>query len=447
MKKIISLLMFVVCASAILYAQVPSPTNLTVGQNPSTIGAYLHWKYASNVGLFKIFRAVDSSEFVYRGTAQITSYTDVEVPSGHIYRYYVRAYVNGGASEPSNIVTFIPNTPSPIAKGIVAGSVVKDETGEPMVGSWLRFVRPGNQYAAKEVSIGESGHYAVALDTGKYQIQAQKQGYVSEWYDNKPSRDNADIIVVAENDSLFANFSLAPVPPPQVGMIAGTVLKESDQTAIIGAKLLFYSPNSNQAIKYTFTDSTGNYHVELTAGSYVVQAKREGFVAEWFDNKLERSEADAIVVTNNQTATADFQLANVPPPQVGLIAGTVLKEADQSPLAGAKLYFYTGNSTQPAKYAYSDSLGNYHIALSAGNYFVQAKREGFIAEWFDNKLERSEADVVVVANNQTATADFQLANIPTPASGMIGGTVVDETTMMPLAGAYIGFYNSNGNGG
>ena len=442
MKKIIFLLMLVVCANVFLQAQVPSPTNLTVGQNPGTVGAYLHWEYAANVGSFKVFRAKDSAEFVYRGTAQMTSYIDVEVLAGHIYRYYVRAYVNGAGSEPSNIVTFIPSVPSPVTKGIVAGSVLKDVSGEPLAGAWLRFVRPGNQYATKEVTIGESGNYLVALDTGTYQIHAQKQGYSAEWFDNKPTRDNADIIIVEENDTLHANFSLAPLPPPQRGMIAGAVLKESDQSPIVGAKIFFYTPNANQAIKFTYTDSAGNYYAELTAGSYCVQAKREGFVAEWFDNKLERSDADVVIVENNQTATANFQLAIVPAPVSGMIGGTVVDEITLQPIVNATIGFYNSNGSGGLMLiAHTDSSGMFQAEIPTGVYKVRAEKQLYIAEWFDNKYEMSQADPVTVSDNGIATTNFALTAVAPVATLHIAGTVTDSLGN-PLANAQVAVIRS-----
>ena len=132
MKKITSLFLLItlLLSSQFLFSQVlPAPTNLTVGPNPGTIGVGLHWEYSLNSALFKVYRSIDSAEYSILGTAQGTMFYDNNTPSGHTYFYYVRAFNNGGMSEPSNIAHYTPSTPLPHISGKISGTT-QDLAGE-----------------------------------------------------------------------------------------------------------------------------------------------------------------------------------------------------------------------------------------------------------------------------------------------------------------------------
>jgi len=538
MKRLFSLLpiLLVFVFSTTLFSQIPAPTNLTVGPNPNTNGAYLHWEYVSgSPAYFKVFRAVnsdDSAAFQERGSSQMTSFIDFEVPTGHTYYYYVRAVTNGAMSQRSNIAVYTPGPPPPTVVGTITGTVLKEGTNEPLVGAWLRFVRGNNTIAVREASVNEQGEYTAQLDTGRWKIQAKREGYLSEWFDNKPEQSQANIVIVNEGQTVTCNFLLAQAPPPPplpaptnltvginpgtvgvflhweypsgvfamfkvyravdsddsaafqfrgssqitsfndwetppghtyyyyvraysnnnmsprsniasftptvpvFGTISGTVVKEGTNQPLVGAWLRFVKPNNNNASREISIGELGEYSVQLDTGRWQIQAKREGYISEWFDNKPERNLADIVIVTEGQSTICNFALEQLPPPIMGTIGGTIVDDSTMLPLGNVNVCFLSLNSTQCMHSVRTDSFGMYLAEVPVGGYKIKAMREGYAAEYFDNKHSIQEADVVSVTDGGTATANFGLtAMIPLPMVH-ISGTVTDSSGN-PIAGALV----------
>jgi hypothetical protein len=122
----------------------------------------------------------------------------------------------------------------------------------------------------------------------------------------------------------------------------------------------------------------------------------------------------------------------------GTIAGTVVDEATQAPLAGVKIVFFKQNATVPlAGWALTGNNGEYSAVLGTGTYLVKAEPGGmYVPEWFDNVATPAEATPVQVQENQSTTANFALAKIVLPPMVNISGVVTDEGGS-PIEGAIV----------
>lgn len=166
--------------------------------------------------------------------------------------------------------------------------------------------------------------------------------------------------------------------------------------------------------------------------------------------------ADSHKVESGPSNTAWIIIA--PPLTVvkGVIAGTVKDDTTGVPIRGMFIRFYimdpwVGPFALP--FAVTDSLGRYKIELPAGNYTIHAEPAPYmppgpppyIAEWYDNVYEQNQATKVKVEGGKTFTADFGLSRKVFPArlKGTISGTVIDDTTRKPLAGALIRFFSQS----
>ena len=189
------------------------------------------------------------------------------------------------------------------------------------------------------------------------------------------------------------------------GTISGTVTDASTGNPISGA-----SVSTNPATLLVTTDAQGRFSIsDVTPASYTVSASASGYL----------TGNASVTVTGGQTATANLALQ--PAPTTGTISGTVTDASTSKPIAGASV------STQPAMTtATSDAQGNYAISdVDEGSYTVTASASGYM----DNSTN------VTVTAGQTTTCNLELE--PEPTTGTISGTVTEEGTGTPIAGASV----------
>lgn len=133
------------------------------------------------------------------------------------------------------------------------------------------------------------------------------------------------------------------------------------------------------------------------------------------------------------------------PPVTGTIAGTVVDDSTALPIRGARIAFFRNINGGPVRTVFTDSLGQYSAMLDTGGYFVNACKMGYLCEWFDNTPTPSGATRILVAEGQTSTANFGLSQFAPPphVTGAIAGTVMDDSTSLPIGGVRIRFYRQN----
>jgi hypothetical protein len=289
-----------------------------------------------------------------------------------------------------------PNTPAPYA--YISG-VVTDDTGSPIAGAAVAFVRPiqelntlaattaitpglgseavtipGIGYTRGVVWVGftnPSGKYfAQVLSDRPYIAMAAKAGYTRELYNNTSDPTQAAIIAVRD-DTTGINFSLTRHAPANTGQMQGTVTAPEGEE-VPARIILFPRPKGGEERPAVFvhTDSIGAFIVEeLEAGIYSVLALPYSEYAPAYYRSGELGavswlEADTVVVNGSPTALT----IKLPPLQsTGLtrISGRVLA-ANRAPLPGVRVVARKGDGSIGA-YGLTDPLGYYTIdAVTAG---------------------------------------------------------------------------------
>jgi hypothetical protein len=454
------LLVALLTISTAAFGQVPPPpANLTIGPSPSTHGAFLQWQPSLGAVGYKVYRAVDNStQFDRIATVQSTSYIDWMVYSGHVYRYYVKAYNQAGESGPSNIVTFTLQLPLP-ATGAIIGTVTDDSTGLPLGGVSVKFYR-NNATNYRWATTDSLGHYSAVLDTGRYLVFASKPSYIGEWYDDSPNPQGATPIYVGVGTTTTANFGLSrmgPPPPPHVqGTIVGLVTDDSTGLPIGGVRIRFYRPSGTYFSREARTDSLGMYQALLDTGRYLVYASRFGYKPEYYDNSPTPQGATPVPVYQNAASTANFGLAPIPtpiPPRLVNVSGNVTDTATGLPIGGAvvailrtfrnfssiqgfngmpwgftnEIINLPGFGTMHGVVAWvrTDPNGHYTGRVPAGfTYIVFSFAPGYLPEWFNDKRSPMEADRLLLLNDTTGI-DFTLTLNPT-VQNSIAGSVDDS---------------------
>lgn len=469
-----SLLFAVVCLIGIagnVFAQItpPVPTDLVAEQLPNTVATVkLTWQAPSGTWQYRIYRSVgDTMHFAARGMAFDRVFYDSQVLMNTTYFYRVTSLIhhNGTTIEsaPSNIasITIIP--PPPPVQGTITGTVTDDSTASPIFHVRIRFFRVtvNSTTTGPYVFTDSTGQYTALLDTGTYIVKAEPPfPYRPEWFDNAPDPSTATRILVTENSTFTANFGLgryAPPPPPVHGTIAGTVLDDSTGLPIHHVRIRFFRLSSHMNfMPYTYTDSAGQYSAQLDTGRYLVKAEPPfPYTPEWYDNSPYPSGATPVQVNENQTSVANFALSRPEPPTYAYINGTVTDTANVPiPFASVAiirtiqemnaLAALTGNIPGMGNEAVdleavghtrgvvwrgrTDSLGNYQArVVSERSYIAMASKFGYLPEYFDNKTNPAEADIIHVTGD-TSGIDFSLSVNPL-LNNSISGVVRDSGNM------------------
>jgi hypothetical protein len=358
-----------------LFAQVtpPAPTNLQAQLEPFLLpGVRLNWQVPFRNDLnFKIYRSVaDTMHFHAIGTTGSRMYHDFNVSAGNTYYYYVTSILfRGGSSSesnPSNIVK-ITLGDTAIPKGTISGIVSDSSTGLPIPGVKIRFFRIGGFV------------------------------YLGSWR-------------------------------PWVDLQA-------------------------------LTDSLGHYEAKLDTGRYLIEAEpAEGifwharYRPQWFDDAPDAASATPVGVKADSTFTANFTLVPIIPVTFATVSGMVTDTLGH-PLKGASVVFLrtiqemttlwsttemtpglgdeamdvdgVGHTRGVLWTIRTDSSGNYQARVVAGkSYIALASKLGYIPEYFNNKSNPQDADLIVVTKDTTGI-NFSLS--PNPVyQNSISGLVRDS---------------------
>ncbi|OGC90961.1 MAG: hypothetical protein A2W25_07715 [candidate division Zixibacteria bacterium RBG_16_53_22] len=222
------------------------------------------------------------------------------------------------------------------------------------------------------------------------------------------------------------------------GSISGTVQGELNGTLLPlrWAHVAAFQSNADHPIANAATDSLGHYQMQVPYGEYLVKAEKMGFVAEWFDNVLHRSEATPVPVTSeNSPDNINFVLGPVqPPPQDdGSIDGRIIEAGTDHgiPMAFVRAIRVVG---EPLTLETRSMWNGFYVFphVPPGSYIVHAEKEGFDPGAYP--------DTLLITDNA-----FHGINIilqpgeppPPPRFGSIAGMVTDDSTDLPVEGAEV----------
>ena len=278
------------------------------------------------------------------------------------------------------------------------------------------------------------GSYTISgLAPGTYKVQGNNNHvgyYISEYYNNKLSWDQADIItVVAGQTNTGIDFALGPG-----GAISGHVYEQDGITPVANACVNVSStaPKWTQVAGFCCTASDGGFtitgipvgrvYVQTSAGC---QGQHGSLIDEWYattgstPNGTLASPVD--VVAGQTVSNINFALD-----VGGSISGHVFKADGVSVITDAIISVgaesvSSGSSNRDAVVSQAD--GSYTISgLAPGTYKMQGNTKrvgGYVDKWYNNKYVWSQADTIVVAAGQAVTGiDFNLE-----AGGAISGHV------------------------
>jgi protocatechuate 3,4-dioxygenase beta subunit len=387
-------------------------------------------------------------------------YTATAIPTGSYMVYFDGAgagnyvpefYNNKNSWEPQTAdtvsVTAGQTTPGidvQLDEGATILGRVTDGAGNGINGVSVQIKRTDNYTIIWTGTDGAGNYTARGVPAGSWKVlfqSANYSNYVSEFYNDKMSLENADLINVTAGQTIpNVDAQLA-----DGGSISGRV------TDILGNGIpnvsisVFDTANNNWINRSggIFTDENGYYtYTGVPAGNHKISFDTYNVLfyrIEYYNDKQDFQYADVVSVTPNQdTPNIDAQLA-----PAGTISGRVTDENGN----GIANVWVTANdlNNNYAGGQFTDAQGNYLIpyGLFAGSYKVyfdtHNRNLNYIGEWYDNKNSFANADPVIVVNGQiTANIDAQLAT-----GGGIAGRVTDESGS-GIADADVNIHDANG---
>jgi len=310
---------------------------------------------------------------------------------------------------------------------------ITDLEGNP-ISQAFAYVYPGNlpgqDWLGADSTDADGQYQLIGLAPGQYQLEFVGSGnYLSEWYDDQPSRELAGLVEVSTGQSTGGiNAQLS-----EWGAISGTIL-DSEGNPVEGAGVWVYDQEQHH-MGWGTVQADGSYLARMMPGSYKVLYYALGFKEEWYENQDTFADADWVTVSEGQTTTdIDVRLDHA-----ASISGRVLKSTiGNVPIAGVWVYPYLNGV--PKIGAQTGADGYYTIYLAeAGDYKIVFSPPAFyLSEWYNGKKSIDTANVVHIDDGQAKVG----INARLESGGMITGRVTDPWGQ-GIDGAWAYLYQDN----
>ncbi len=321
------------------------------------------------------------------------------------------------------------------ASASLAGTVKDQKSGNPIEKAvvWAEYIGPFR--FARRVETDAQGNYALEkLLAGVYVLRAEAKNYLPEFYKEAGSSEQATPVRLAENEAKKGiDFTLS-----MGATISGTVTDDRDaKTPLAGAHvvaILVVRPDLKELRHNAITDEKGNYTIsQLPKGTYAVLAEAAGYRGEFYNDKRDIISADHVSVQEDQkVGDINFTLSTA-----SAISGKVIDAVSKAPIAKALVSIHVAiNSSNVPRILLkvpTNERGEYIATVPPGAYIVAAEAGGFHKEFFEEARELSKAKRVEVTEGKHTTG----INFTMDKLASVAGTVTDESTGKPIAGAIV----------
>jgi hypothetical protein len=293
-----------------------------------------------------------------------------------------------------------------VENSIVKGYVWDAETGLGIADAWVSFSDWTIGYYNSTLT-NESGYYEINIPAGNFSVYASKEGYISYSYDP---------LTIGANETVWHNITLTPTPPED-SIVKGYVWDAETGLGIGDVSVSF----SDWTIGYynsTFTNESGYYEMNISAGNFSVYASEEGYISYSYD---------PLTIGPNETVWHNITLTPTPP-ENSIVKGYVWDAETRLGIGDVSVSF-SDWTIDYWNFTFTNESGYYEMNISAGNFSVDASKEGYISYSYDP---------LTIGPNETVWHNITLTPIP-PEVSTIKGYVLDEETGLGIAEAYVSF--------
>lgn len=321
-----------------------------------------------------------------------------------------------------------------LTRGAVVTGRVTNDAGVPLERVAVEFEKLDGSWPVVTDYTDAAGIIrAEDVPAGTYKVRFRDPvgEYLSEWFNNKSTKEDADVVTVGvEGEVAGLNAALSPDPAnvvdPAKVLISGTVV-DSAGAPVIGAQVdVFDTPTDGdrpETIEWATTNRAGQYFVKID--EYEPITSETGFKIRVTDDlpreegqfsRLSRWFNSAQSYAGATEVTTPASNVNLTLPLTGGISGTVTSEANL-PVYGVdvRIFDESGNVFSDAGASVKDD-GTYATTnLMPGKYKVQffeygsngdswryGDRRAHAPEWYDNTTF-AKAKVITVKSGQMVT--------------------------------------------
>lgn len=260
------------------------------------------------------------------------------------------------------------------------------------------------------------------------------------------------------SDTLSFAFGLHHPPLPGQGIVGGRITDDKSGLPLKGAVVSIFSPGKLWVEK-THTDSGGVYWAAIDTGRYILRSDKYNYFGEWFDNVLHVDSASVVTVYEDSLSIANFGLRHIPLPETITVTGVVTDSLNAQPLPQTFVAFLRphrwlrelqvvtglfggfpvercdinglGRLFGVVWMGKTDINGVYNARVIKGmKYIAMAFKQGYIAEFYDNKYIPFIADRLKFMGD-SAGIDFKLLTNPIAVNSLTGSIVDSEGTGIP----------------
>jgi len=278
--------------------------------------------------------------------------------------------------------------------GLITGRVT-DEYGAGIPDLWVHFYNPQAQWDYQGyVLTNTNGNYRFAGGPGDYHIlyqpEATNLNYLSEWFDDQPTRDTATPVGITSGGVTAAiDAELAAG-----GSISGTITT-AGSVPLDRALVKPYLADGTRLSLYALTAPDGTYVLNgIPPGDVKIKIAKSGYTQQWYDNQAMFADATVLSMSAGSVFTnIDAELGSNP----GGISGRVTNEFDEGIAGVYWIIFDPANAL--ISYGTTDGDGNYTaVGYPSGNYKVvfNGASTVYASEWYDDQPDFDHADLVPV---------------------------------------------------
>ncbi|MBI4722031.1 MAG: carboxypeptidase regulatory-like domain-containing protein [Candidatus Stahlbacteria bacterium] len=224
----------------------------------------------------------------YTYSSDSGSYTISNLSAGN---YFVEAITSGYVREYYNNVTdfdsatLVPVTVSQITPNIdfilgtqdtttsrehLAGRVVDDNTGNPIVGLVVAFSNGADFNMA--ITDSNGNYFVNGLLPDSYSVYAWSPGYIAEYYNDAIAWEEANKVYASADD---IDFALAPADKSGKSGVCGTISTSGKESL---GDVIVYAMKDGQPVSSTRSWADGRYIIaQLPPGTYTLKATRVSY--------------------------------------------------------------------------------------------------------------------------------------------------------------------------
>ena len=335
--------------------------------------------------------------------------------------------------------------------GVISGVVTDVVTGDPVRGCVSVYLG-AEDWETGDGCAADDGQYRISgLPLGTYQVQFWADGYGTEWFNDKTTRNDANPIAITTSErSATASAALEPS-----GRVSGRIIDDATGEPITDpaddclTSVRLWS-SGQYVVASTCVAPDGSYSITADSpGIYRLEVRNSGdYATRWYVAATAFAEAAPLALAPRVVLSGtDVRL--VP---AASISGTITSPGPTDNLS-ANLYTKPASQSGYPSYvsgATPDATGKYKFrGVTPGTYLVQFQDYSQAAEprWYTNSATWQGATAVVVGQSQQLTGiDVDLpkaASITLAINGPEGALTTNVCWTLGGPGQFQGFYRAD----